>query len=282
MNAFHCICSRPSFYNQEFYMQDYQILTMILSALNWKKYNGSIKLIADENAIKFIKTHSLQWLWDNDIEVLHEYEDINYHMFWAGAKLFALKSQIAPIVMIDLDMIVWNDIRGLLEDTNLSCIHSEPIDSNIYKDKYYFNMKRDYQFDNEFDWNVPASNTAFLYIKDNEFKNYYCDEAIKFMKNSAKTDDHLSYMVFAEQRLLSMCAKKKDIDIKYIIQFPQAIGNQSNFTHIWGYKDILSKNDIENYKFCKRCVKRIINDFEKESFLLVEHNFFKKYNEYIF
>ena len=277
MRAFHCLCSKPSFYNNEFFMQDYQLLTMILSALQWKKNNGKIKLVADENAINYIKKIKLEWVWDFDIEELQEYEEIDYNMFWAGAKLFALKSQISPIAMIDLDMIVWNNIQKLLSDKEIASIHNEPLDNNVYKDKHYFNMKRDYEFDKDFDWEVLPSNTAFLYIKDNEFKNYYCDTAIDFMINCAKDDDILSYMVFAEQRLLSICAKKMNKNIDYLIQFPQAIGNQDNFTHIWGYKNILTQNKDENFKFCKRCVKRIRKDFEKESLLLVEKDFFKKY-----
>lgn len=275
MNAFHCICSKPAFYNQEFYMQDYQILTMILSALQWRKNCGNIKLVLDECALKYIKDNFLEYIWD-DIELLKE-EDIDYEMFWAGAKIFALKSQNTPIAMIDLDMIVWNNMEDELSDKKIAAIHSEPIMSNTYKDKYYFNMRRDYTFDDEFDWDVLPSNTAFLYIQDEEFKNYYCDEAINFMKNSAKSDDKLCYMVFAEQRLLSMCAKKKDINVDYLIEFPKAIGNQDNFTHIWGYKNVLAQNENENYKFCKRCVNRIIKDFPKESVLLVDKAFFYKY-----
>lgn len=277
MRAFHCLCSKPSFYNSEFFMQDYQLLTMILSALMWKRNNGKIKLVADENAINYIKNNNLQWLWDFDIEKLQEYQKIDYNMFWAGAKLFALKSQKAPIAMIDLDMIVWNNIQELLSNKEIASIHNEPLDNNVYKDKYYFNMKREYEFDKDFDWEVLPSNTAFLYIKDNDFKDYYCNTAIDFMVNSAKVNDTLSYMVFAEQRLLSICAKKMNINIDYLIKFPQAIGNQDNFTHIWGFKNILTQNQDENYKFCKRCVERIKKEFEKESLLLMEKDFFKKY-----
>ena len=44
-------------------------------------------------------------------------------------------------------------------------------------------MNNNYLFDENFDWSVLPSNTAFAYISNNEFKDYYTSESIKFMKN---------------------------------------------------------------------------------------------------
>lgn len=273
INAFHTLCSKPSALSDVFYLYDYSMLVMILSALNWKKYMGNITLVADKTSIDYIKKYNLTFIWDK-IEFL-EYYDIDYHTFWAGSKILALKNQKAPVVMLDLDIIIWSDISSQL-DEDIIAIHNEPLIKSVYKDKEYFNMYDTYFFD-DFDWSILPSNTAFLYIKNDDFKQYYCNESINFMKNTKKTKDTLHHMLFAEQRLLSMCAKKKNKDIKYLIKYPQDIGNQNYFTHIWGYKNILSSDYVQNDNFCRRCVKRILSDFPKESLLLSNKDFFFKY-----
>ena len=97
------------------------------------------------------------------------------------------------------------------------------------------------------------------------------------MRSSQDDSDTLSYMVFAEQRLLSMCAKLKNINIGYMIQYPKDLGSQDDFTHLWGYKKVLAESESERERFCKRCVKRILKEFPKESLLFINEDFFYKY-----
>jgi len=255
-------------------MRDFDILTMILSALYWRKNNGNIKLVADKQVISYVINKKLEFIW-NEIQEIEDY-DINRNMFWAGGKIFALKEQESPIVMLDTDMIVWNDISPKLKE-KVVAIHDEPIILDIYKGKDYFKMKNNYVFNDSFDWTVYPSNTALLYIEDEEFKDFYCKESIRFMRSSQDDSDTLSYMVFAEQRLLSMCAKLKNINIGYMIQYPKDLGSQDDFTHLWGYKKALEYDESERKSFCRRCVKRILKEFPSESLLFVSEDFFYKY-----
>ena len=58
MDGFHSLWSKPYMAGkqaEEYWMQDYEVLTMILSALMWRKYNGGIRLCADEEARAFIE-----------------------------------------------------------------------------------------------------------------------------------------------------------------------------------------------------------------------------------
>ena len=274
LNAFHTLSTMNKTLNDEFNMRDFDILTMILSALYWRKNNGNIKLVADKQVISYLINKKLEFIW-NEIQEIEDY-DINRNMFWAGGKIFALKEQESPIVMLDTDMIVWNDISPKLKE-KVVAIHDEPIILDIYKGKDYFKMKNNYVFNDSFDWTVHPSNTALLYIEEEEFKDFYCKESIKFMRSSQDDSDTLSYMVFAEQRLLSMCAKLKNINIGYMIQYPKDLGNQDDFTHLWGYKRALEYDESERKSFCRRCVKRILKEFPSESLLFVSEDFFYKY-----
>lgn len=274
LNAFHTLSTMNKTLNDEFNMRDFDILTMILSALYWRKNNGNIKLVADKQVISYLINKKLEFIW-NEIQEIEDY-DINRNMFWAGGKIFALKEQESPIVMLDKDMIVWNDISSKLKE-KVVAIHDEPIILDIYKGKDYFKMKNNYVFNDRFDWTVYPSNTALLYIEDEEFKDFYCKESIRFMRSSQDDSDTLSYMVFAEQRLLSMCAKLKNINIGYMIQYPKDLGSQDDFTHLWGYKKALEYDESERKSFCRRCVKRILKEFPSESLLFVSEDFFYKY-----
>ena len=274
LNAFHTLSTMNKTLNDEFNMRDFDILTMILSALYWRKNNGNIKLVADKQVISYLINKKLEFIW-NEIQEIEDY-DINRNMFWAGGKIFALKEQESPIVMLDTDMIVWNDISPKLKE-KVVAIHDEPIILDIYKGKDYFKMKNNYVFNDSFDWTVYPSNTALLYIEDEEFKDFYCKESIRFMRSSQDDSDTLSYMVFAEQRLLSMCAKLKNINIGYMIQYPKDLGSQDDFTHLWGYKKALEYDESERKSFCRRCVKRILKEFPSESLLFVSEDFFYKY-----
>jgi hypothetical protein len=274
INAFHTLSTMNKTLNDEFNMRDFDILTMILSALYWRKNNGNIKLVADKQVISYLINKKLEFIW-NEIQEIEDY-DINRNMFWAGGKIFALKEQESPIVMLDTDMIVWNDISPKLKE-KVVAIHDEPIILDIYKGKDYFKMKNNYVFNDSFDWTVYPSNTALLYIEDEEFKDFYCKESIRFMRSSQDDSDTLSYMVFAEQRLLSMCAKLKNINIGYMIQYPKDLGSQDDFTHLWGYKKALEYDESERKSFCRRCVKRILKEFPSESLLFVSEDFFYKY-----
>jgi len=274
LNAFHTLSTMNKTLNDEFNMRDFDILTMILSALYWRKNNGNIKLVADKQVISYLINKKLEFIW-NEIQEIEDY-DINRNMFWAGGKIFALKEQESPIVMLDTDMIVWNDISPKLKE-KVVAIHDEPIILDIYKGKDYFKMKNNYVFNDSFDWTVHPSNTALLYIEEEEFKDFYCKESIKFMRSSQDDSDTLSYMVFAEQRLLSMCAKLKNINIGYMIQYPKDLGSQDDFTHLWGYKKALEYDESERKSFCRRCVKRILKEFPSESLLFVSEDFFYKY-----
>ena len=98
------------------------------------------------------------------------------------------------------------------------------------------------------------------------------------MKNT-RARDPLIYMVFAEQRLISMCAKKQGIEI-YNFSDVEALFHsaQTCFTHVWGYKSYLQRHLEARERFCKRCMKRILKDFP---YMLQHLEKMKELNKYI-
>ena len=85
-------------------------------------------------------------------------------------------------------------------------------------------------------------------------------------------------MVFAEQRLISMCSKKMNIKSEELISLNDLFKNkQKLFTHVWGYKDIMKKDSEKRKEFCIRCINRIIKDYPDFKDTLINIKELEKY-----
>lgn len=279
MDAIHILWTKP-FYaggGSAFFIEDFDILTAALSALKWRQHNGSIAMITDTFGSEYIKKTGLACLWD-EVRVTLDGINVNPRMFWAAGKLYALSQQSTPCVMIDTDFIVWYGIEFSAVEQGIGVIHTEQLYSDVYPNKPHFKMKNGYEIDSSFDWTVKPCNTAFLYINDIEFLQYYTKSATAFMENAADCDDTLTYMVFAEQRMLSMCAKKVKKDIFIFSDLERLFANGDRyFTHTWGFKQQMRENPHIRYDFCRRCAERIKRDFPDYAEKLCGVSQIKKY-----
>ena len=212
IEGFHILWTAPYFEKSKddtYSMQDYELLTMILSALMWRKMNGPITLYGDARAIDYVEGQGLSHIWNGGIKEIQVPDSISPGVFWAAGKLYALKAAHMPAVMVDLDLIVWKNIGEYIAGTDICAIHREGIYPDVYPGRDFFNMDSSYSFDPLWSWDVPPVNTCMLYMAKEQFKNYYVDSSIQFMENCRETEENLCHMVFAEQRLLAMCAARK-------------------------------------------------------------------------
>jgi len=282
MNAFHSNWTKPfSLRNKgtPYYMEDYDLLTTILSALEWRKHNGSIKMVTDTVGAEYYQELGLAHIWDMGITAsldALDSEAIFPLSFWAAGKIFALEQQSVPCVMIDTDFIVWKSLAADINDEKLAVAHREDLSGEIYPEKTFFNVDRSYQFPAEWDWTALPCNTALLYIADEQFKEYYTSESIRFMRNLHATKNITAEMVFAEQRLLAMCAAAKGIKVKTLLTADN-LESQDSFTHVWGLKRELHTNLKKRRDFCLNCVGRIISDFPEETLVLEKIESLKQY-----
>lgn len=245
--------------NSPYSVEDFELLTTILSALKWREKNGTITMVTDSVGEVFYKSAGLTEVWDN-IENILDNIDVNPDVFWAAGKIFALSSQEAPVAMIDTDFIVW-DIINPDELSDITVIHFEDLYPDVYPPKDYFRMKN-YSFDDDFDWGLKACNTAFCIIKNDELLKYYTKKSIEFMKHTDEKDDRLKYMVFAEQRLLPMCAEKLNMSVGAFSDLGNLFsGSETRFTHTWGMKQQMRDNGALRYDFCRRSINRIIHEY---------------------
>lgn len=278
MNAIHVNWTAPFFArsNGSYQIEDFEILTTILSALAWRKHNGVIKMVTDKVGAEYYKKNNMTDLWDGGIELLPKI-DVDPSMFWAAGKLYALKMQQAPVAVLDTDFIVWGEIL-FDKIPEISIIHREDLYADVYPGKDNFKMKNGYSFDKSWNWGLKACNTAFYVVKNNQFLHYYADEAIKFMKSAQNTGDTLTYMVFAEQRLFPMCAEKLGHDVMAFSNLGRLFAHgEDYFTHTWGMKQQMRDIPELRYDFCMRCINRIRHEFGEYYERLKNVDVLKKY-----
>ena len=253
MKAFHTLWTKPRGTEK---IEEFEFLTMILSALKWRQKNGEIFLVTDENGKKFIKDKGAENIWDGIITALDNMPDsINPKTFWAAGKIFALDSFKAPVVSIDNDFIVWENLYLDKNISKLSVIHKEELNPYVYPNKDFLR-----EFDRGYDWSVKPSNTAFVYYGDEELKENYKNLSLEVM-TTLKSDDTLVPMVFAEQRLLSMVANKMGIRVDTFSTLKNLQKMDRRFTHLWGYKQKLKNNSPMKEEFTKRLQNKIKTEF---------------------
>ena len=74
IKGFHTLWTAPFFQNNDrdtYDMQDYELLTMILSALMWRKNNGPVTMYGDSRAIDFIGEKGIADIWDGGLKEIH-------------------------------------------------------------------------------------------------------------------------------------------------------------------------------------------------------------------
>jgi hypothetical protein len=244
----------------DYNIDDFDILTTVLSALMWRKLNGNIKLYTDNLGKDYYTSLGLLDLWDTGINtsVLENMpSSVNQQIYWASAKIFALQVEKAPVVMLDTDMIVWKDLSSILCDKRLSVIHRENLMEDIYLPKDKLKTRQGYHFDPDWDWTELPCNASFAYFGDNDLKNYYTKCSIDFMTGEMKyPNDMISQMVYAEQRLMAMCAKKMNISVHHFLDEPYQKNNHI-FTHLWGVKSMIRSSMKQRTQLCKYLLRKI-------------------------
>ena len=282
MEAFHSFWSEPGRCRNQGQVRfpDYEQLTAILSAAEWQKHSGRIRMITDTEGAQYFQTIGLSSFWDEiDVSLDDLKETVDPFLFWAAGKLYALQKMPAPCVMLDTDLIIWRSVEDRLRGTDILAAHAEALNPEVYPDRSVFRLKNGYQFPEEWDFSLEAANTAFLYLRDNEFKKYYTGEAIRFFRNVGTEGlNPVTAMCFAEQRVLPMCAAAKGRSLSFLMDL-YSVDEQDLVTHNWGFKQILEEQPQARREFCMRCVRRLMLEFPDKGERLASCRDLKQYYE---
>lgn len=230
-------------------MPDYEVLTLIISAVSYKKNNGPIHLYTDSRGYEWFNRKGLLFLYDDVHVILDSINpNINPEVFWAAGKVFAYSRCPAPCVSVDMDAIIWQKLPIYRDDA--VALHPEPTNWGGYRNSDKFKL---WGFE-DWDWNTTAANVGVLIFNDQRLKDFYTDKSLEFMaRYSNRGDFNLPYtglfgpnvttyvdeMIFAEQRLLMMSASKLDRTVGFIAGFDMEMEHvQTNpvVSHLWNSK----------------------------------------------
>lgn len=249
--------------HKNFFMSEFYLNTVMLSALTWKRYNGPIHLMTDKIGAEYFRSKSFNEVYDEIIPVLDsEMYGINHQRYWASGKLQALRLITAPFVLIDLDLIVWDVLS--VNDCDIAVAHYENFCDEVYPDLSFFDMSPRYKFPSEWSRNSLPLNTSILYFSADDFKEYYASSSIRFMQYERNTlDNNVRCMCFAEQRILGMCAEAKKQRIRTYLNYNNLLQRQNLITHLWSCKNFLTHSPEAAEKYTELC-KEKISQLQKE------------------
>lgn len=280
MKAFHVFWSAPNRLRNggALVFPDYELLTMLLSALAWREHNGPIRMVTDSDGAAFFRRAGLEALWDDGLDTGLDGLDgtLDPYHFWAAGKLEALRRLDAPRVLLDTDLILWRRVEF---SPGVTVAHREALDPAVYPDpRAAFALDSGYAFPPEWNFTLPAANTALLYLPDGALCRYYTDEAFRFMAALRGGADPTASMCFAEQRILPMCAAVKGCEVHALLD-EAALDRQSLATHLWGFKRALNTSPARRVEYCLGCAARIVYDFPAWADVLTRNELTRCYIE---
>lgn len=242
---------------EELNLAEFELLTAELSARLWKKYNGPIYMLTDALGAEYFRQRHFEDIYDGILPILDARNfGIDLNKYWAFGKIQALTKIKAPCAIIDLDMLIWKPLN--LMECGLAATHIEHLNEWLYPDTSFFIMSPKYQFPQEWNYSIEPLNTSFVYFADDALKEDYTQQSIRFMQYERDTpNDGFSCMIFAEQRILTMCAAQHQVKVKTFLDYDNLSAKQDIITHLWSGKKLIRLEKSVEKKYITLCQKKI-------------------------
>lgn len=233
-----------------------EVCTMALSALEWRKHNGPMRLYADSQFASFVAKTGLEWIYDAGINttVLGTLpEDIRYDTFWAAPKIFAYAAAELPAAFLDVDLILWGKVPDCAGQDVLY-LHPE---ANSRGDGRDYILPPGHRLP-PYPWDGEEFNLGFVVLNNESLRQEFVTEAAGFMRGN-EAQEPWKHMCFAEQYLLAQCAKARKAKTRALLNGPP--GDESVVTHLWGVKRKFRENPIRGRAWMNRCLERLETEF---------------------
>lgn len=282
MKAIHVNSTRPcvpylgrSKTPDGYQVEDFELLTTVLSAAAWRRFNGPIKLYTDRVGEAYYRRLGIAELWDGGIDtaVLESLDpSISHDVFWTAGRVAALRAEATPFCSLDTDLVVWGPLDRLIT-SKFMALHPEPLHHWVYKPRCELSTPPGYVWE-EWDWAATPCNASLTYFADGRLTGLFHEKAMAFIVDNPIRREAMSRLpvhdAFVAQRLLPMCALRLGVRPAHFLHWPRPqrnsetmAGGERNrlFTHVWAYKDTLKRDPRQREAFCRRCSARILADY---------------------
>lgn len=263
MNYYHVLWTRPLFSNgtaesQDIVLWDFELLTWLLSALQARQH-GPLRLITDSRGALATERAGFTGLYRQISTALDAVPRcLDPDVFWAGGKLFAYGAMETPWVCVDLDAVLWKPVES---EARVMALHPEPKEWCWYRGNREEFAAFGFE-EQEWNWDLDPFNTGVLSFADPNAARYYVTTACNFAErysrevcsNPATRPKGSHAMLFAEQRLLPMCAARYGVEVVSVTPSrPGAtcLPNNAECLHLWRSKLA--------YKVCEESRLALVN-----------------------
>ena len=298
MRAVHTIWTKPATYkvkkkwfqestdsiyttrsvDNNYFIKDFELLTLVVSALFYKKYSGKIDLYTDDIGYEYFKKQKVLDFYDDvNVDVLNKFDSVRPDIYWAAGKVKVIQSQTEPFISLDTDAVIYDNVEKYVNKKDpLVGFHYEMFGNEFYPFRNEIKTSDKYEWDENLNWDLFPVNVAITYFGDDIIRHYYTSECLRFMKENSdyiKKDYSVkSRMLFAEQRLLPMMCDKFGKEYKTILEgiWNPDLGTWMHtrhskvkklwgtiFTHLWSEKVILRKDKFKEIDYCKNMISTI-------------------------
>lgn len=251
MTYFHSYWTRPVLdaarpaAEQELVWWDFEALTWLWSGLELRR-RAPLRLVTDERGLLAVQRAGIEWLYTGGISTALEAipKEVNAEVFWAAGKLYAYREVPTPCASVDTDAVLLNPLRP---PAPVMALHQEDRHSGWYHSDAALFQRFGFG-DKEWDWTVDPINAGVVYLADKDLLRLYVDTAIGFMEEASRfyrtpaaagQELPSNAMLFAEQRLLPMCARRLGQSVATITETPAGPGwmpCNPDCLHLWGAK----------------------------------------------
>ena len=266
MTYFHSYWTRPVLdpgrpgAEQELLWWDFEALTWLWSALELRQH-GPLKLVTDDRGLLAVQRAGLEWVYTGGISTALERIplELDPGTFWAAGKLYAYLESPAPCVSVDTDAVL---LQPLTPTAPVMALHGEDRDSGWYRNDAALFSQFGFEGPN-WDWSIHPINAGVVYLQDQKLLELYVETATRFMlecsqryhgQSQAKREIPSNAMLFAEQRLLPMCAHRLGQALAFVTRQeagPGWLPLNKECLHLWGAKHA--------YKLCPEARAAAVN-----------------------
>ena len=243
--------------NTETYQQPlYEVLTFLLSVLQWKKQGHKALFYTDQAGYRFYEKIGLLGIFDSvdrsELEALSKLDGLYPLQFANYGKLLVYSKMLPNSAHIDMDAIVWS-VPEITTDIVVAYVENSSFSADLieglakppnYVRPPYYTTK------------IANYNACYYYFRKPEHTKLYFEEATKFVLYNNDPNDIGHRWVYSEQYYLSMLAKYYNWSVASLVDISKP-EEKSILTHLWGYKSLLAKDPQEQAKYLNRIVNRL-------------------------
>ena len=269
--------------SETYELTDFQIMYTMASIVEWKQFNGPVKLYTDTVGANYYQSLGILGLYDEvDVNFLNGYSkgNVDAAYFWTSGKIKCLANQSEPFVFLDQDMIVSQPLPKYTYENDLTIAHWE-----IGRGYYYFNKEKwdkeikHIEWPKNYDENDWSPNTSYLQFNNPDIIKEYHQWHKKLVTTNGE-DIPEWFWLFTDQGILGHIIRENDYKVNtltnkislshhnttlddkrykgkaekwYLPENPD-LDKETNFSHVWldkiGYNQNPTKyDDLKNHWF---------------------------------